>query len=356
MTILDVASSDFTLPSANVAGEPPEARGLRRDEVRLLVSDGFGLAHRHFYQLPDHLEPGDLVVVNDSRTRPAAVDALRLNGDRVCIHFSMPSDDGFWIVEIRPPDLAEGPVRTVAAGDELHLVGPVTVTLVEPYPDWSATRTRLWRAQVSTDDVPRLLEHHGRAIRYAYVPEEWPLHHYQTIFAERSGSAEMPSAGRPFTWKTVSDLGRAGVTLAAITLHAGVSSPEAGEPPTPERYAVPPLTARRVNAAHANGHRVIAVGTTVTRALESAAHPSGIMFARRGWTNLVLGAERPAWVVDGLITGWHLPGSSHLALLSAVAGGEAVARAYDAALTHGYLWHEFGDSSLLTAPRDRGRR
>ncbi len=157
----------------------------------------------------------------------------------------------------------------------------------------------------------------------------------------------MPSAGRPFSAELVTELVTRGIAFAPITLHTGVSSQEAGEPPQPERYRVPATTTRAVNLTRDWGGRVIGVGTTVTRALESAADRTGVVHGRSGWTELVLGPQRPARVVNGLITGWHQPGSSHLELLEAVAGAELVERAYHAAVRDRYRWHEFGDSCLL---------
>jgi S-adenosylmethionine:tRNA ribosyltransferase-isomerase len=179
------------------------------------------------------------------------------------------------------------------------------------------------------------------------VARPWPLAEYQTVFAREPGSAEMPSAGRPFTAEVVTDLVTRGVTVAPIVLHTGVSSQEPGEPPQPEWFRVPAATARLVNSAHQAGGRVIAVGTTVTRALESAVGPDGSVCAQQGWTNLVLGPSRPARAVTGLVTGWHAPGASHLALLAAVAGTSLVERAYAEAVRARYRWHEFGDSCLL---------
>jgi S-adenosylmethionine:tRNA ribosyltransferase-isomerase len=208
--------------------------------------------------------------------------------------------------------------------------------------------SRLWRAKVAVEvDLPIYLARHGRPIRYAYVPETWPLASYQTVFANRPGSAEMASAARPFSTELVTALVAAGVVIAPITLHAGVSSAEAGEPPAPERFEVSATTAQLVNLARANDRRVIAVGTTVTRALESSALPGGAVVASSGWTDLVVGPEHPVRAVDGIITGWHDAGASHLLLLEAVAGPDVVRAAYDAAVTTGYRWHEFGDSALL---------
>jgi S-adenosylmethionine:tRNA ribosyltransferase-isomerase len=331
----------FELPRELAATRPPELR----DQVRLLVARPDGMAHARFGDLGAFLAPGDLVVVNTSATLAAAVDGTRRDGREVTVHFSTALDDGTWLVEVRPAANATGPVPDASAGERITLPAGVIVALMEP-------RGRLWQAGVGVEaDVLDYLARHGRPVTYSYVKGRWPLDAYQTVFARDPGSAEMPSAGRPFTTGLVTELVSAGVIVAPITLHAGVSSLEEGEPPLPERYRVPRATARLVNLTRASGGRVVAVGTTVTRALETVAHVDGWVGPRSGWTDLVLGPNRPARVVDGLITGWHAPGASHLWLLEAVAGAELVAPAYQEALRHRYLWHEFGDSCLLLPKR-----
>jgi S-adenosylmethionine:tRNA ribosyltransferase-isomerase len=267
------------------------------------------------------------------------------------VHLATELPDGDWVVELRAGDRATGPLRDGEQGERVRVDGGA-FELVEPYPDPEAHAPRLWRARV---DVPRpvtsWLRRHGQPIAYDYVPRHWPLASYQTVFAREPGSAEMPSAGRPFTDRLVTDLAVAGVAVAPVLLHTGVSSLEKGEPPLPERYRVAETTARLVAATRRAGGRVVAVGTTVTRALETVAGPDGTVSAGAGWTDLVLGPERPARVVDGLVTGWHEPGASHLLLLEAVAGTALVRAAYDAAARSGYLWHEFGDSALLLPDR-----
>jgi S-adenosylmethionine:tRNA ribosyltransferase-isomerase len=198
-----------------------------------------------------------------------------------------------------------------------------------------------------TDEVEAFLERYGEPIRYGYVRGGWPLAAYQTVYATTPGSAEMPSAGRPFTAELLSRLLARGVLLAPITLHTGVSSPERHESPFPEYYVVPESTARVVNAVRGWGGRVVAVGTTVVRALETVAGAGGSVHGGSGWTSLVVSSERGLRVIDGLITGWHEPEASHLQLLEAVAGPALLARCYREALRHGYLWHEFGDSHLI---------
>jgi S-adenosylmethionine:tRNA ribosyltransferase-isomerase len=188
---------------------------------------------------------------------------------------------------------------------------------------------------------------HGRPIRYGYVPHPWPLDTYQNVYAEQPGSAEMPSAGRPISAAVLGSLVARRVGLAPLVLHTGVASLEADELPYPERFVVPAATAERVNATHDAGHRVVAIGTTVVRALESAVDPDGRARAADGWTDLVITPERGVRLVDGLLTGWHEPEASHLLMLEAVAGRELITRSYETGLAHRYRWHEFGDSHLL---------
>jgi S-adenosylmethionine:tRNA ribosyltransferase-isomerase len=326
------------------ATEPPEARGLRRDEVRLLAAEPSRVRHRIFRDLPGLLEPGDLVVVNTSGTLPAAIDATRADGRVVVVHAAGPSPDGRQVVEMRRPDGA-GPVLDGEADEVLTLRSGVEVRLLRPVMPPSR---RLWMAAVRLDGpFEDHLGRHGRPITYDERIARLPLSAYQPAVARVPGSAEMASAGRPLTAEVITDLVTRGVGVAPVTLHAGVSSLEAGESPPSERFEVPEATARLVRHTRRHGGRVIAVGTTVTRALESVAGPGGTVRAGRGWTDLVLGPERPARVVDGLVTGWHEPASSHLRLLEAVAGAGLVRAAYAEAVQEGYLWHEFGDSCLL---------
>jgi S-adenosylmethionine:tRNA ribosyltransferase-isomerase len=333
----------FELPDDLAATAPPP----RRDRVRLLVAGRAGIHHRQFADIGEFLAPGDLLVVNTSATLAAAVAGRRRDGRDVAVHFSTALDDGGWLVELRPPVHASGPLRDVVAGERIELPDGVALSVLTPYPR-GATNPRLWRADIAVEGgVESYLARAGSPIRYGYVPDSHPLAEYQTVFARQPGSAEMPSAARPFTDEIVTDLVTRGVVVAPLLLHTGVSSLETGEAPLPERFEVPEATARLVNLTRASGGRVVAAGTTVTRALESAADVDGAVRARSGWTDLVLSPERPVRVVRGLVTGWHEPGASHLRLLEAVAGEALVARAYAAALRHRYLWHEFGDSCLL---------
>ncbi|MFF5368922.1 S-adenosylmethionine:tRNA ribosyltransferase-isomerase [Streptomyces sp. NPDC013187] len=344
------------VPEELSARVPVEQRGpgLERDAVRMLVSRGAEVAHHTFAELPRLLRAGDLLVVNTSATLAAAVDG-RTGHTRVVVHFSTRGDDGRWAMELREPD-GRGTTRARAggpAGREVCLPGGVRLVLEEPL---SGRSERLWWARVSGAGVsgagvPGLLREYGRPVRYAYTERDQPLSVYQTVFAlpsaDGTGSAEMPSAARPFTARMVAELVSRGVQFAPVTLHTGVASAEAHEPPYPERFAVPEASARLINAARAGGGRVVAVGTTAVRAVESASGTDGAVRARAGWTDLVVTPERGVRVVDGLLTGLHEPEASHLLMLEAVAGRVAIERGYEAALQGRYLWHEFGDVHLV---------
>ncbi len=341
----------FELPGQLEAHEPPEARGLARDDVRMLVAsrhDG-RIAHASFRDLLAFLAPGDLLVVNTSATLPAALPAVRHDGAALELHLSTPAPhrpgDRWWIVELRlPSPTGAVPFHDLSVGEELVLPGSATMEILAPY----AGGARLWLARLDLGGpVEPYLHRYGLPIRYGYVQREWPLEAYQNVWSAEPGSAEMPSAGRPFTAELVTRLVAAGVQVAPVTLHTGVSSPERREAPYPERYRVPAATARLVTGVHVWGGRVIAVGTTVVRALETTATPDGTVGPGTGWTNLVITPERGLWTVDGLLTGWHEAEASHLQLLQAVAGADLLDRSYRAALEHRYLWHEFGDVHLL---------
>jgi S-adenosylmethionine:tRNA ribosyltransferase-isomerase len=336
----------FTLPSRLEAHDPPEERGAARDDVRMLVatrSDG-RLEDARFRDLPDFLAAGDALVLNTSKTLPAALPARREDGSSVEVHLSTPvpgDEAGRWVVELRRDGRR---FRGALAGEVLRLPGGGSAALAAPY----ASGRRLWAARLALPEpLLSYLANHGRPITYRHARAERPLAAYQTVYATEPGGAEMPSAGRPFTPRMITALVSAGILVLPVVLHAGVSSPEAGEPPFPERYRVPPATATALNGVRAGGGRVVAVGTTVVRALETAAARDGTVAPGEGWTALVVTPERGVRVVDGLLTGWHEPQASHLWMLEALGGRSLIRRSYDAALARGYLWHEFGDVHLI---------
>jgi S-adenosylmethionine:tRNA ribosyltransferase-isomerase len=357
---IELPSPSFELSPALEAHEPPEARGKTRDDVRLLVSrtSTAEVSHHAFAELTDLLLPGDLLVVNNSGTLPAAVQL----DEHLTVHFSTAMPEGDWLVELRSGQGSTTvPFPGGSPGQRLSLPGGALLTLTARF------TTRLWRARLSTAVIPYLLGY-GAPIRYSYVPVQWSISAYQTVFAIQPGSAEMPSAARPFTPEIVTRLVSRAVAIAPITLHTGVSSLEGNEDPYPESFDVPATTARLVNLTRQHGGRVIAVGTTVVRALETAAlsgtHAAatstaalcsteiqrcagGAIQASAGWTSHVVTPRSGVAAVDGLLTGLHEPKSTHLWMLGAFAGADLLGQCYRAAAEHGYRWHEFGDLHLL---------
>ena len=336
----------FDLPSRLEAAEPPEARGLTRDAVRMLVAERTTgrLQHTTFGMLPTFLREGDLVVVNTSAVVPAAVTACGEGGNELVLHLSTQLDDGRWVVEPRRIDGRttrrwEGSVPT-----NVRLAADAGAIFDAPYLD----SKRLWIAHLQLPQpVFTWLAVHGRPIRYSYVDRPWPIAAYQNVYATEPGSAEMPSAGRPFTAEVITRLVAKGVGVSPLVLHTGVASLESTELPYPERMRVSPTTASRVSETRREGGRVIAVGTTVVRALETAGGDDGFVHPVDGWTDLVITPQRGVRVVDGLLTGWHEPEASHLLMLEAIAGRPLLEASYAASLQEGYLWHEFGDMHLI---------
>ena len=352
---------DFELPDDLVAHEPPEARGLSRDGVRLMVSrvSSNAFAHTRFSHFPDFLKRGDVLVLNTSKTINAAFEAMHEAHDgsvsEVMLHLStrLFGRGEPWVVELRRRSTKGTTPLLDAQPDEIiRMPAGATARLISPYtpdkPRLTNGQVRLWIAELCLPEKPlTFADHYGSPIRYSYVQKSWPLDCYQTVFADEPGSAEMPSAGRPFTDETLQQLGRKGVRIAPLVLHTGVSSLETDEEPYPERYHISYPTALAVNSARRLGGRVIAVGTTVVRALETAVGDDGYVRASGGWTDLVITPERGIRSVDGLLTGLHGPKASHLAMLQALAGRDHLSRAYEELLNQKYLWHEFGDMHLI---------
>jgi S-adenosylmethionine:tRNA ribosyltransferase-isomerase len=350
----------FELPQRLLATAPAEERGIARDAVRMMVATPDGISHRRAIDLPSVLQPGDLLVINDSRTMPASLNGTTPDGEHVEVHLStvvpeagvppaeaLSAQSSEWVVELRKP----GPtgsepsyVDRTGAIVALPHCGRLRVHSSHPV---GHTSSRLWEATIST---PRGLESYlaavGDPVRYGYVERPWPINAYRTVFGRKSGSAEMPSAARPFTWRLLRRLAERGIQIEPLTLHCGVSSLESGDPPYAEWFSVPEQTARAVQLAREDGRRVIAIGTTVVRALESAVD-HGVVKPAEGWTNLVITPGRGVSTVDGMISGWHESDASHLQMLEAVAGKGLLEASYREALRVGYLWHEFGDIHLI---------
>ncbi len=342
-----VAPMQFILPPELEAREPAELRGLRRDAVRLMVlgREKGEAIHTRFAALGEFLRAGDLLVVNDSRTLPALLRARDENGDAVEVRLAHRRADDLWDVL-----LLNGRAHVGRVGMRLDFGNELRAQILARRPDLPF----LWRMKfdVCCVDLLDKIYRVGEPVRYTYVPDALPLDLYQTVYANTPGSVEMPSAGRPFTWELLLKLKKRGVGLASLSLHTGLSSTrddaiDALHPNYDEEFVVSEETARAVNETRARGGRIIAVGTTVVRALETAARADNTVAAMRGWTRLRIMPDSTLRVVDGLLTGLHEPQASHLDLLSAFVEPSRLQQAYQECIARGYLWHEFGDMNLI---------
>lgn len=346
------------------ATRPPHVRGSER--LQWLDPSGRGISDHCLAELPDLLRPSDLLVVNDAATLPASLSAtvvetvaaieLRLLGPA-----APPVDDRHWWAVVLgegdwrsdtddrppPPELRTGATVTL---DASHGHARVSATIVERSP--ISRRLVQLRFDRGGDELYAALYAAGRPIQYSHLERDLELWSVQTVFAGRPWAAEMPSAGRPLTWALLTALRSRGIEIARLTHAAGISA--TGDPaidaalPLPERYEIPPATVDAIARAQARGGRVIAVGTTVVRALEgSAGAHGGRVHAGPGSTDLVLGGHSTLQVVDGLITGMHEPGQSHFELLAAFADRGLLLDATRRAAETGYHSHEFGDLALV---------
>ncbi|MEM1322817.1 MAG: S-adenosylmethionine:tRNA ribosyltransferase-isomerase [Bacteroidota bacterium] len=347
------SSLNFELPATLECAQPTERRGIERDEVRLMISYQHNneLVHTQFRDLAAHLQRGDVLVVNTSGTLKAAVDARRPNGQRVIVHFSTQLSEAAWAVEVRElVGQRAQRLQLAAAGEMLDFGEGNRLQLVKPYYPTVSHREhlQLWVAQPWMEgSVKAFLNRYGRPIRYYNASDPYPQAWYQTVFATEMGSAEMPSAGRAFTPQLLTRLADKGVQVLPLLLHTGVSSLEEDEQPYPEYYRLPEATAAALNKARQENRRIIAVGTTVVRTLETQTEEQGITRAGEGWTDIFITPERGLRAVSGLITGFHEPRASHLLMLEALAEREHLQLAYETALAEGYQWHEFGDLHLI---------
>jgi S-adenosylmethionine:tRNA ribosyltransferase-isomerase len=317
---------------------------LRRDGARLCVVERASgrITHTTVARLGAHLNPGDLLVVNSSRTLPAALVVTRDTGERVQLRPGA-IRVGEWdalAVETGAPhhnvQLRRGEILRAPSGLLLHVLSE------------RADAPLLWRMAFLNGDPIETLLRDGEPIRYSYVPDPVSLEHYQTVYAGIPGSMETPSAGRHLTWEVLGDLRDHGVGVTDITLHCGLSSfqddaADLTKPLIEEQFELRPDAADVINGAS----RVIAVGTSVIRTLETAAGDDGTVRPMRGWTRLVITPSTRLRVVDALLTGLHEPPATHLDMLAALLDERLLERAYAEVRERGYLWHEFGDAMLI---------
>lgn len=339
----------FELPGQLSCAKPTELRNISRDEVRLLVTTGNGdVGHSYFRRFTDYLVAGDVLVVNTSATQPAAFPVKLPNNRKGMVHFSTQINDCEWLVEVR--EIIGNRVVRWKEGEEnmvFQIPSKATIKLKRKfYADRKLLH--LWVVEFNSGmDFQSYMNKYGQAIKYEDLEKSYPLDYYQTFFSSHPGSSEMPSAGRGFTQDLVNKLLQKGIAFAPILLHTGVSSLEENERPYPEYFEINPLSASVINNAKRNGGRVIAVGTTAVRAVETATNDSGKVLPYKGNTHLNITSNYRMKMVDSLLTGFHEPRASHLHMLQSLAGIQHIEKAYSVAVDNHYYWHQFGDLHLI---------
>lgn len=355
----------FDLPDSLQCAKPTEVRGIARDKVRLMISDKMTdeIEHTLFRNIGYYLQEGDVLVVNTSGTLKTALEAYRSDGTFLRVHLSTKQTDNQWVIELREVVGQQtkrftggfrGEVLQLSSGGQIVLDEPYYATDLLQVEAQANEHLQLWQARIEVvdndndnDSVESYLDRYGMPIRYNYVKEQYPQSYYQTVFAQEMGSAEMPSAGRAFTPQLVTELVSKGIQILPIVLHTGVASLELNERPYQEYYRVSESTAAALNLARQQNRRIIAVGTTVVRALETVTNRNGFSRSGEGWTNEFITPERGIFAVDGLLTGFHEPKASHLLMLEALAGLSHIEVTYRSAIREAYQWHEFGDLHLI---------
>lgn len=346
-----LAELHFDLPKELEASVPREMLGERRDESRLLVIDRASgqVGHFRFYQLDQLLRPGDLLVFNNSAVVPAALVGVRQDGRQVVVHLAPPRNGDL----VHREAVLNCGCR-LQPGDRIVFNGGSLEAIVEGRrPTIDALHRITFRAR-NGKVTEELLSALSKPITYEYVQGEVSLAALQNVYASVPGSSEPPSAGRHFTPELLERLRAHGVEMTQLTLHTGVSSIEIEEENVEEHtmyeeeYNLPAEAAEAINRARREGRRVIAVGTTVTRTLETCAREDGMVEARHGWTDLYITPGYRFKAIDGLITGLHEAKSTRLVLLTAFVGDkDLVLQVYNEAIERGYRWHEFGDACLV---------
>src|SRR5438876_4954777 len=344
----------FTLPAELSAKEPPERRGIRRDQVRLLVIERATgkIEHTRFDKIDSYLRQKDLLVFNSSRTLPASLRGCECSAAHgpcmeVRLAEHLPDDSWLALLLCEQGDPFGCGLRE---GMQIEFAEGLTAAVLAR----DANIPRLWklRFSISGTELVDLIYRLGKPIRYEYVSAPWDLDYYQTVYAKEPGSVEMPSAGRAFTWKLLFALRQQGIDFAHLVLHTGLSSYLDDEldrthPASEEEYFLSQMAADKIDRARQRAGRVIAVGTTVVRALESIALENGKIKSAHAYTRLQIGSDHELKMVDALLTGLHEPEVSHLDLLTAFLPAPRIKAGYSEAIREGYLWHEFGDLNLI---------
>ena len=339
----------FELPPHLACPLPTEERNMKRDEVRLLVTSGNEkVEHSTFNHLNTFLEQGDVLIVNTSATLPSALPVTLPGNREGRLHFSTKMQGNLWLVEIRK--VAGNKTRRWKEGKPgINFQLPLSASLTLQQRFYNNDQwLDLWVAAFNCDQpAEEYLASHAKPIQYEKLDRVYPLPYYQTYFSFHPGSSEMPSAGRGFTASLIDRLLKKGISIVPVLLHTGVSSLEEHETPYPEYMEIDPIAAATINQAKQQGERIIAVGTTAIRAIETATDDRGNVMPYRGNTDLFIEDGYTMKVTDGLLTGFHEPNASHLNMLQAVAGFDHIDNAYKEAINREYYWHQFGDLHLI---------
>lgn len=334
---MQINAHTFTLPHELHAAFPPERRGVRRDHVRMMTIDRKSgkVIHDSFNHLADYVKPGDMIVLNNSRTIPAALRAT-IHSQEIEVRLARCLSETSWEALVL--------LDNVEIGDCLRFSDELSAVVIDRKRD---SPLLVLRFSISGLSLFQHVYSLGEPIRYEYIEESWDLHYYQNVYGTVPGSVELASAGRAFSWEMLLDLQKRGIQLSYLQLHTGLSYLNDNDQLSPkeniERYDIPQETMAAVLKTKASGGKVIAVGTTVVRALESAVS-TGIS---SGETALYIDAAFPLEIVDGIITGFHEPEASHLDMLTAFISPEILFDAYGEAIREKYLWHEFGDINFI---------
>lgn len=334
---MQINTQTFILPHELHAAFPPERRGVRRDHVRMMTIDRKSgkVIHDSFNHLADYVKPGDMIVLNNSRTIPAALRAT-IHSQEIEVRLARCLSETSWEALIL--------LDNVEIGDCLQFSDELSAVVIDRKRD---SPLLVLRFSISGLSLFQHVYSLGEPIRYEYIEESWDLHYYQNVYGTVPGSVELASAGRAFSWEMLLDLQKRGIQLSYLQLHTGLSYLNDNNQLSPkeniERYDIPQETMAAVLKTKASGGKVIAVGTTVVRALESAVS-TGIS---SGETALYIDAAFPLEIVDGIITGFHEPEASHLDMLTAFISPEILFNAYGEAIREKYLWHEFGDINFI---------
>ncbi len=340
---MKTADFNFHLPEELIAQTPL----ARRDGSRLLTMDSTTgtVRHRHFYDLPALLQPGDCLVVNDSRVLPARLIGKRLPGGGVCeVLLLIDRGAGLWECLVRPG-------RKMKPGAQLCFGDGALTATVEAEVEGGNRLVRFHYEGIFLEVLERL----GKMPLPPYIKAELAdQERYQTVYSKVVGSAAAPTAGLHFTPQLMEDIRALGVNICYVTLHVGLGTfrpVKVEDVSTHEMHSeycmVPQETADCINATKAAGGRVICVGTTSCRTVESFAASDGTMTQRSGWTNIFIYPGYQFKVLDALITNFHLPESTLIMLVSALAGRDHVLSAYDQAVAEGYRFFSFGDAMFL---------